>query len=88
MAEAEQPPRRAHLYPKLLMKLPRQRLRRRLAWLDLAAREFPLAGGDLALRTLRDQYRTGLIDQDTAGYLDERTLRLLVQVRYSALILT
>src|SRR3546814_11752718 len=53
----------------LLAQFANQRIMRGLASLDFAAGKLPLAGRDLADRTLRDQYASVRINQATGGDL-------------------
>ena len=59
---------RAHIDAELLVQLPRERALGRLAGFDLAAREFPVAGVDLAGRSLREQ-------KAAVGTLDHEVLQ-------------
>src|SRR3546814_7178476 len=67
---SDQRPRITHLDADLLAQFANQRIMRGLASLDFAAGKLPLAGRDLADRTLRDQYASVRINQATGGDLD------------------
>jgi len=70
--------------PELLVQFARERLRRRLVRLELAAGELPIAAVDLVRRPLREQDAPVRADEDGGGDVDDLRARADERPRLTA----